>query len=320
MLRGRWLLEAAKAVPDVDCYFAVEPDSAAIATKLAKANGAEAIFDIHEIYHDEMLKRWVPKLIRPLASMVVKSRMLSLCRRCDLSVGAGMTRIAPYKSSAQESMVVRHCLSRRAIGQIQAAPFAPGKPEIRIMHGKATLAHGTREVLEGAVMAQRVLGNKANLKVFCFDTYGSYDPFGYAAFEDLAKEVGAWPLVEMHAPVSFSEMLPILAGCDLGIIAYGREFGINCMPNRIFEYMAVGLPVIAPSYAIEMKTIIDRYNCGILVDTEQAGAIRDALVAMVTTPAEPQRMGAAGRLAVERELNMETEVAPLIEWIRRHCG
>ena len=303
-------------VGGVDCYVGVEPDSATVATRLARSRGGVSVFDIHEVYHDEMLKRWVPNWARPVAGAIVKWRLRALCRRVDLVVGAGVTRVRPYQDERKGSLVVRHCLPRESAFKAQADPFGNGKPVIRIMHGKCTLNQGTKEVLKATVLAQQRLRNRAILKLFCFQTFGGFDSFSKADFDEFVEEIGAAEIVEMHDPVRFQQMLPLIASCDLGIIAYGREFGVNCMPNRIFEYMAVGLPVIVPSYALEMKAIIERYRCGVMVNTEDSEAICEAICGLFRDTNGANEMGARGRQAVRDELHMEREVVPLIEWIK----
>jgi hypothetical protein len=56
---GRRAYEAGLKVQDVDVYYSPEPDSAEVAVKLARRNGAKVIFDVHEVYHDVMLSRWL---------------------------------------------------------------------------------------------------------------------------------------------------------------------------------------------------------------------------------------------------------------------
>ena len=54
ILSGRRAYQAALMVKDVDVYYSPEPDSAEVAVRLAKRNGAKVIFDVHEVYHDVM--------------------------------------------------------------------------------------------------------------------------------------------------------------------------------------------------------------------------------------------------------------------------
>lgn len=87
------------------------------------------------------------------------------------------------------------------------------------------------------------------------------------------------------------------------------------MPNRIFEYMAMGLPVIAPEYSVELADIVKRYNCGVLVDTENPSCLGEALARLIERPDKARLYGDNGRRAFEESLNWETEAAPLLDWL-----
>ncbi len=320
--QGARLEHACLQLPDiatVDVFFAVEPDSAAVAIKLARRFQAKAVFDIHEMYHDEMLKRWVPRCLRPIAGRLVKAWLTSLCRKADLVMGPGVTRIAPYKAVARHALIARHCVPQQTIKQFRADAFSPARKVVRIMHGKATAIHGTGQVIQAVSLAQHRLGGKARLRVFCFDSFTSYIDWDREAFDRLVKTHAAQDMIEVHPSVNFSRMFSILTTCDIGVIAYEREFGVNCMPNRMFEYMAVGLPVIVPRFSVEMTAILGQYGCGLAVDTEDPAGIADAIVSLISDPQAAREMGERGRQGAMNELNMEAEIAPLCAWIRQAC-
>ena len=304
-------------ISTVKVFFSVEPDSALVAIRLARRFSGRAVFDIHEVYHKEGLIDRVPRLSRPLASRLVLRRLRSICRQVDLVIGPGRTRVDPYAPAERKSLIVRHCLTRKAIHEHMASPFAQARDVVRIMHGKALYSKGTREVICAMKIAEAMLTSGPPLRLICFDDFGLDQAGGRKAFQEAVRAEKAEHLIELNTLVPFSEMLSILSRCDIGVIAYGRECGVNCIPNRIFEYMAVGLPLIVPSYAIELQPIIERYGCGLAVDTERAESIAEAVVNLVRDPELAKKMGGAGRIASIEELYMEHEVQPLIEWIRR---
>ena len=88
------------------------------------------------------------------------------------------------------------------------------------------------------------------------------------------------------------------------------------MPNRIFEYMASGLPTVAPSYSKEMKLLIPKYKCGLLCDTENPDELSAALFTLWTDKNCAREMGKSGRKAFKSELNWAQESTPLLDWIQ----
>jgi glycosyltransferase involved in cell wall biosynthesis len=312
-LRRRALEKAALQLRHVDVWFAVEPDSAMVANKLASSYGGRAVFDIHEVYHDDMLKERVPRLLKPIIGALVKWKLTEICRRADLIVGAGFTRLEPFLSVARSSLVVRHCLSRELGGEQAATPFDGSHDFVRILHGKATLSHGTRQILEAAAIVQRKHGLKIRLVLFkCFN---AAERFGLKEAIVLAEQLGVSHVIEWLDPVPFHKMFEIMRKCDLGVIAYTRKMGVNCMPNRIFEYMALGIPVICPSYAREMVPIVEATKCGILTNTENGELLAEAIKLICGNRNEARQMGMRGRRSFLEVMNMEKELEPFVNWV-----
>src|SRR5262249_55619532 len=155
-----------------------------------------------------------------------------------------------------------------------------------------------------------------SFRVVLFKTFNSKEGFGYAEVMGEAQRSGVVDSIEWHDPVPFQRMSGILSECDAGLIAYNRELGVNCMPNRIFEYMALGLPSICPSYAVEIKSIIAETGCGITADTESPDDFGNAIASLAKDPVAARRMGAMGRDSFTKKYNIETELAPFVEWIQ----
>jgi glycosyltransferase involved in cell wall biosynthesis len=99
------------------------------------------------------------------------------------------------------------------------------------------------------------------------------------------------------------------------LIAYGRELGAGSLPNRLFEYMASGLAVIAPQYAREIADIVESEQCGILVDFEDPEDVARAISFLSENRDQCRAMGARGRRAFESRFNWEDEVEPFLDKI-----
>lgn len=112
------------------------------------------------------------------------------------------------------------------------------------------------------------------------------------------------------------DMPDILRSCDVGLIAYDRNLGVDSLPNRIFEYMALGIPIIAPEYSVEIAQIIKTEKCGILADFEDLNSIATAIVRLSRDPVLCREMGTRGRQAFLARHNWEIEVRPLLDRIQ----
>jgi glycosyltransferase involved in cell wall biosynthesis len=314
LLHYRQARRVALSVDDVDVFFAVEPDSAVVASHLARRYRAAAIFDIHEIYHDEMLGRWAKGVFRKLLSECVRRSILKTCRRCDSVVAVSDATMAPYASVSTPHIIVRNCAPVSFADGGASDVCSPSREHFTVMHGKFAHERGTEAVLRAAAMAAQSV---PNLRLVMFE--GSSEQFQADSSPESLKLIsqhGARNVVDLRPTVPMHEMTGILRTCDAGLIAYDRTWGIRSLPNRLFEYMAAGLPVIAPVYADEIRKIVERERCGLLVDCEQPADIAAAFVHLQKNPAEAIEMGRRGLEAFLSRHNWEVEVKPLVQRIR----
>lgn len=74
--------------------------------------------------------------------------------------------------------------------------------------------------------------------------------------------------VVLHKPLSYMDLYRELTQYDIGVVLLNpgnTELLEVALPNKLFEYVASGLPVAAPPYK-SLSTFISRYSCGITVN------------------------------------------------------
>lgn len=89
--------------------------------------------------------------------------------------------------------------------------------------------------------------------------------------------------------------------------------------NKLFEYMAAGIPVIASDMP-RWRELVCGLGCGLVVDPRDPSAIASAIEYLLTHPAEAEQMGARGRAAVAAQFNWDGEREQLLELYRRLIG
>jgi glycosyltransferase involved in cell wall biosynthesis len=97
-----------------------------------------------------------------------------------------------------------------------------------------------------------------------------------------------------------------------GLLLYHPEANhINAQPNKMFEYMSAGIPIIASNFPL-WKEIIEEIGCGICVDPFDIEAIVKAIRFLDCNRNRAKSMGERGLLAVSKTFNWEKEQKALI--------
>ena len=126
------------------------------------------------------------------------------------------------------------------------------------------------------------------------------------------KKYENWSKVNTLGFLNRQQVSEVLAKSHAGIVTFLPEPNhINAQPNKMFEYMSAGLPVIASNFSL-WREIIEGNQCGICVDPLNPKAIGDAIQYLVDNPQKAEQMGKNGRKAVEQKYNWSIEEKKLL--------
>lgn len=312
-LWGRDLSRTAAKPDRPDVYFCPDPDSARLAIRLARRTGAKVVFDVHELYHDAHIANWAPAPLLPLARRTIQHLINGVCKHADLVIGVSEGVLDPYRDNLKESLILRNCATRDWGGETKTNA-TPRRDELRLMHGKNAAYNGTPAVLEAIAELQAEIPHVKAVMIQWFDQEG---PCSETEFHRTVQRLDIEDSIELTPPVSRDAMRQLLAGCDVGLISHGRQLAAGTQPNRAFEYMAFGLPVIAPAFDRGIAPVIGREECGLLVDTERPGEIARAIVQLHRNADLRRQLAVNGRQAFLERHNWDAEVQPLIERFRQ---
>lgn len=115
---------------------------------------------------------------------------------------------------------------------------------------------------------------------------------GYGGLEAMILEKAQrCPNIFYHPPVPYQDILTYTSSADYGLaliedICLSYRWG---MPNKFFEYINAGLPVIVFSHG-EMPLIVNRYKLGFVWD-EKTETFRDFLLRISSLTLHPQDIG-----------------------------
>jgi glycosyltransferase involved in cell wall biosynthesis len=100
------------------------------------------------------------------------------------------------------------------------------------------------------------------------------------AMKKLVHDLGLGGRVHFPSPVPQRELLWWVASADAGIVPYQAvdENGLKCSPNKLFEFIAAGVPIIASKLRY-IDSVVGKYQFGVVYPMEKpedyAQAIRE---------------------------------------------
>jgi len=122
-----------------------------------------------------------------------------------------------------------------------------------------------------------------------------------------------WMRVRHHGFIDQRSTFQILQNVRAGLVLYHPEPNqVESMPQKIFEYMGAGIPVIASNFPL-WRQIIGDAGCGFFVDPLKPAEIAKAIEHVLTHPQEAEEMGRRGQAAVLKRFNWDTEAEKLVQ-------
>lgn len=178
--------------------------------------------------------------------------------------------------------------------------------------------HGLAHDLGNVIKAAGLLRDR---KEICFVFVGDG-----AAKASLVEEVGARGLenVRFVDPRPKEEMPAHWSLCDAALVHLKNDpVFAEVIPSKIFEAMAMGLPLVLVAPAGEATGIVEREDAGVVVPAGQPAALAAAARHLFDDGAARQRMAAnslaaAGRYSRQRQAeDMERVLARVVDQARR---
>jgi glycosyltransferase involved in cell wall biosynthesis len=119
--------------------------------------------------------------------------------------------------------------------------------------------------------------------------------------------------VTFLASVPKSEMPAVLAAADAGIaILKPIEAYKTTYPNKVFDYMAAGKPVVLAIDGV-IRQVVESAHAGLFVRPGSAAALAQCIRHLAADPVNARQMGASGRLYVEANFSREQLARKLLD-------
>ncbi len=262
---------------------------------LLRLAGKKTIYDIHEdVPRDILTKKWIPPALRGAVSRLAEIMENIFSRFMNYNIAA-----TPHISGRFSRQGCRAIdVNNYPILDEMSLPEAPAAEKERAV----CYTGGICDFLGIFQMVEAI--GKTDAVLLLAGSFVSLNE------RERASNMPGWKNVRELGYISRPEVIRTLKASMCGLVLYHPVCSVS-QPNKMFEYMSAGIPVIASDFPL-WKEIIEGNGCGICVDPFDAGAIADAIRRMVDNPDEARRMGKNGRKAVEEKYNWEIEGKKLL--------
>jgi glycosyltransferase involved in cell wall biosynthesis len=303
MTRTVWRIYREAQRQRADVYHFHDPELIPVGL-LLRAGGKQVIYDIHEdMPKDVMSKCYLPVWTRRPIAWLAERIEGAACGHFSALVAVTPSIAARFRPLNHRTEVVHNYPYAREIVFAQTvSPWDTRRQSVAYVGGITA----QRAILE-MVTAMSLLPQSLNATL---ELAGNETPEGINP--ELIYNNPGWPRVKHHGFIDQPSTFRILHQVRAGLVLFHPEPNhLEAMPQKIFEYMGAGLPLIASDFPLWRKILGD-VGCAIFVDPADPRAIANAIEYVLTHPTEAEQMGMRGQRAVLDRYNWDTEGEKLV--------
>jgi len=268
---------------------------------LLKIQGKHVIYDVHEDYPKAILSKYY--LNPPMRKFT--SSLFEVFERFGAKYFTGIVPATP-------AIAKRFASFNRNIIVVQNFPVHDDLIDMKISWkkrsdivayiGAISALRGVKEMVNAIGLASEGINVTLALA-------------GKFSSQSLKKEVeclDGWRHIQYLGHLPQEKVTGLLCRVKAGLVVFhGEPNHIFSQPNKLFEYMSAGIPVIASNFPLWRK-IIDESNSGICIDPLSPREIAEAVRWIIEHPKESETMGQNGRKEIQEKYNWSMEEKKLL--------
>jgi glycosyltransferase involved in cell wall biosynthesis len=279
----------------------------------AKVTGAHLVADFHEwfsenVHWDYTNSKWAPyprdwkRLLQKLEAQCLAEASATVTV-CDSIADAMATELG-----GRRPYVIRNIPD---LNSVPTREYPPLKQQLGLLEASFVIlwqgGTGPTRMIEPIIEAL-VHAPKCTFVIRgpSLDLYGE-------GYKELARRSGVEDRLILLPPIPSRDVVAAARGADAGIWTLPplcRNF-TYALPNKIFEYLAADLPVLAAHYP-EPARILDQYGTGLTFDPHLPRSIADAINRLIDEPELAARFRANTRTAL-KGLDAQREWQKLVD-------
>ncbi len=292
-----------------DIYHAHDVNALPATYVAARLKRKPLIYDAHELPLAEISvkARWVQRLSR-----VVLRHIVPRCTEV-ITVSPPIVRVLQEEYGARRVTLVRNIPWYQSVAPNNILREHLGlAAETRILLFQGNL--GANRALDLLVRAARFL--RPGIVIVLL---GPPRPEVQSVLAALIVSEGVAERVRVLPPVPYAELLQWTAGADMGLALFRPDYSFNvrwCLPNKLFEYLMAGLPVLASSLDV-VREVLEKEGVGRIVEDMTPVGIAAAMNELLADEEGLRQMHQRALALVRRSLCWEQEQRQLLELYAR---
>jgi glycosyltransferase involved in cell wall biosynthesis len=268
---------------------------------LLRMRGNEVIYDIHEdVPKDVFSKQYLPGWTRPLIAWLVERLEVFVAKRFSALITVTPSIAERFRPLNSRTVIVHNYpYQKEILGAVEETPWQDRRQSVAYV-GLLSANRGICEMV--SAMSLLPEGLPATLELAGPGNCG----------KEVLSERPGWERVHHYGWLDQPSTFRVLHGVRAGLVLFHPEPNhVEAMPQKIFEYMGAGLPVIASDFPL-WRRILGDVACGIFVDPLDPRSIAKAIQYVLTHPREAEEMGRRGQAAVRERYNWESQADTLV--------
>jgi glycosyltransferase involved in cell wall biosynthesis len=312
--KRRWFssIEAVEKAINVkaDIYHFHDPDLLPHVLKIkSKLPKSKVVYDIHENYAGRFQNWGLPSFLGTLFRKYEKFIISKIDGFTVIS--ESMNKL--FKNLKTPSIVIRNSTD---ISRLSGIDFK----SIKKYNSPAIYTSGTNSHARHCLQTVKALKYIEYKKPYQMLFAGKYEKGMKGELMNQAKDDKTSDILRIDSMLSWEENFKRTAKAYCGCVFYednpNNRVGI---PNRLFEYIYCGLPIVATDFP-ELRKIIEDTKCGILVNSEDPKSIAKGFNFLLNNPDEATKMGELGKKAIEKKYGYHIDLENTINFYKKLIG
>ncbi|MDX6633208.1 MAG: hypothetical protein QOG26_1213 [Solirubrobacterales bacterium] len=265
---SRRALKLIEELPSFDVFHAHDLNTLPLAAAAARRRGSPLVYDSHEIFIER-------QMVSPMERRIWRRIEQRLIRRADrvITVCDPIAEELARRYGIETPMVLLNCpdlperipegsserLRRKAELNGSEEPIVLYQGMIQPERGVEHLVEAAKQLDRGAIV---MMGTGVSM----------------AELQETIDAEGLGDRVRLTGPVPPEELLSYTAGATIGVAPIdGKSLNAYWIsPNKLFEYLAAGLPVVATRMPV-MEKVVEEHEVGLLCDPGDPDGLADAI-------------------------------------------